>query len=121
MKEFWDKQQEVFSRANSPSEAFKKGYFKFLANSDPGDIWRFLEIGDRIWKGIKVLNIGVGTGRDTESLHEKGVDVSVLDISPLALERVKDIANCFSPEKLEELPDNYCDDSFFFIETGKDN
>jgi len=102
MRDWWNKQQQDFD---------KRREVRFLANSSPCKIWEFLNIDNKIKKGTKVLNIGVGTGRDTMLLHcQRGVEVSVLDISPLALKRVHRMAKGYLSENLESvLPSDYFD------------
>jgi len=81
---------------------------QFWLSGSPGlEHWAYMEVLPRLSPGAKVLNIGVGLGYCTRALHERGCQVSALDISPLALERVKDIATPYLPGQLEAMPQNY--------------
>lgn len=72
-------------------------------------LWRSLMLGDEI-KPSKLLYIGVGAGVCVQKLHESGVTVSVVDISPVALERVHQfVDHAWLPTELMEMPCDYFD------------
>jgi len=75
--EFWNKAHTENNRT-------------WLSGSDLEGVWGALNILNRLIPGITILNIGVGLGDETISLSQKNVIVDVLDISQVALERVKD-------------------------------
>ncbi len=70
----------------------------------------FLQIADRLKSGIKVLEVGVGMGYVTKGFYENGMEVSVLDISEEALDRVKPYSTWeYSVDDICVLPDDYFD------------
>lgn len=70
----------------------------------------FLKVRDWAVRGNHVLEIGVGLGYVTKGLYENGLLVSGLDISEVALERVKDCCEqIFTTEELEKIPSDYFD------------
>ena len=70
----------------------------------------FMKIRELTKPDIKVLEIGVGMGYVTKGFHDYGCEVNALDISDVALERVKAICNSvYSTNDLEKLPTNYFD------------
>ncbi len=77
----------------------------YLTGSKGPEVWERLNITDRIYSGALVLNIGVGLGYCTEELVKKGCVVHALDISEVALDRVRDIVvETWLPNQLAELP-----------------
>ncbi|MGE3681521.1 MAG: class I SAM-dependent methyltransferase [Bdellovibrionales bacterium] len=77
----------------------------WLTGSSGKEVWRRLAVLHRIRPGTQVLNIGVGLGHCTHGLKERGCSVSALDISPVALSRVKSLVeNSWLPEQLPHLP-----------------
>lgn len=61
-------------------------------------------------KGQKVLEIGVGLGYVTKGFKDNGIDVSALDISEFALNRVKGYCeNLYLVDDIEKLPSDYFD------------
>jgi len=97
IKEFWE-------------TAHKNNEELWLTGSYLQQVWEPMTILNRLSPGIKVLNIGVGMGRDTIELHSKGVIVDVLDISDTALERVKpQTRNRYLTSNLNELPNDEYD------------
>lgn len=82
----------------------------WLTGSYLHQVWEPMKILNRLTPEIKVLNIGVGLGRDTRELHDRKAIVDVLDISEAALERVKSITrNRFLSSNLSGLPINEYD------------
>lgn len=73
------------------------------------EVWKYLEIIDKLKNGARVLNIGVGMGYCTHELAKLGLNVHALDISNSCLESVKNVAVCWTPDKLRDLPNNYFD------------
>jgi len=70
----------------------------------------FLKVRNLIKPGIRVLEVGVGLGYVTKGLYDKEILVSCLDISEVAVERVKDYCeNIYMIEDLEKLPSDYFD------------
>lgn len=97
IKEFWE-------------TAHKTNKELWLTGSYLQQVWQPMMILNRISPGLKVLNIGVGLGRDTRELYNREVIVDVLDISETALERVKLITrNRFLSSNISELPINEYD------------
>jgi SAM-dependent methyltransferase len=70
----------------------------------------FLKINPFITVGNRVLEIGVGLGYVTKGLYDSGIIVSSLDISNVALERVKQYCEAiYIADDLEKLPSDYFD------------
>lgn len=68
-----------------------------------------LRIQDRIREGLTVLEVGSGLGYVTNRLAQIG-SVSVVDVSEVALDRVKDICELtYLSDDTDRLPDNYFD------------
>lgn len=87
--------------------AHKTDHAYWLSGTPGEEVWKRLGVRDRLKPGLRVLNIGVGLGRDTRELVALGCNVSVLDISETALERVKDVAAGWIDPA--QLPDNTFD------------
>lgn len=102
LKRFWEQQQEGYTHSQET---------RYITGSKQKAIWDFLDIQNKLeQEQLKVLNIGVGTGRDTKELFERNIDVSVLDISPLALKRVESYTTKrYLSEKIKELPNDCFD------------
>ncbi len=72
--------------------------------------WQTLRAVDFVKPGRRVLNIGVGLGKGTFDLVAAGCRVSVLDISLVALNRVRQkVEAAYLPENLASLPDRHFD------------
>jgi len=97
MKDFWEK-------------SHKNSNIRFLSNSKMIDVWTNLNIIDLLKPNIKILNIGVGTGEETNKLFKHDVIIDVLDISEIALNKVKKITrNQYLESNIENLPINEYD------------
>jgi SAM-dependent methyltransferase len=69
-------------------------------------LWKQLNISDRIIRGKRVLEIGVGDGSDVRELRAKGLEVHVLDITPAALQKVASITQGqWIASRIELLPE----------------
>ena len=67
----------------------------------------FLQVRPYCVSGNHVLEIGVGLGYVTKGFYDNSVIVSALDISKVALERVKNYCELlFTIEDLEKIPSN---------------
>jgi hypothetical protein len=95
IKDFWENCHEL-------------GSIRYLTGSSGREIWQELKIEDKIIPRSNILNIGVGTGRCTVDLKNAGVNVSVLDISQAAVEKVSSICEQ-GYLSISALPGNYFD------------
>ena len=69
----------------------------------------FLQIKDYLKSGIKILEVGCGLGYVTKEFSKRG-DVSVLDISKTALNRVRSFCeSVYLANNSNKLPSNYFD------------
>jgi cyclopropane fatty-acyl-phospholipid synthase-like methyltransferase len=75
MRDWWDRAQ-------------KRDHLYWLGGKEGPDVWRRLQVEDRIRPRATVLNVGVGLGICTAQLVEHQCTTDVLDISPGALARV---------------------------------
>ncbi|MDE3165079.1 MAG: methyltransferase domain-containing protein [Acidobacteriota bacterium] len=95
--EFWDEQHSIGHLGNL------SGY---SAEGELGD----LRARHLVRPGIKVLNIGLGMGYTTEHLIASGCEVSIHDISKVALKKFSGrVAGAYLPEDLPKLPTRYFD------------
>lgn len=97
-----DKMQEWWEQCHNTPDSY------YISDYGGPSLWKRLKISKLIVPAAPVLDIGVGGGTDIRCLHEKGLEVHVLDITPTAFERV---AGCYEkawlePE-LESLPRDY--------------
>ena len=70
----------------------------------------FLKVRGCIVPGDSVLEVGVGLGYVTKGLYENKLIVSALDISEVALERIKNYCEAtYLLDELEKLPSDYFD------------
>lgn len=82
-----------------------KGYKFWLTGSAGPDVWNYLNILNMIQPGTCVLNIGVGLGLCTRELARQKCVVHALDISPMALDKVRKIVTgCWQPHTIQEIP-----------------
>ena len=97
IKEYWD-------------NAHKETKLGPLTNSSGISVWEELNIVDLIHKDSIILNIGIGTGRCTKDLIAIGAKVYVLDISEIAINRVKEIVSGYwLSDNIASLPKNTFD------------
>ena len=89
--------------------AHKTDHQQWLTGTPGPEAWERLDVEDRLTPGAEVLNIGVGLGRCTRDLARRGCKVSVLDISSIAIERVRDVAQGHLASDLRSLPDGRFD------------
>jgi cyclopropane fatty-acyl-phospholipid synthase-like methyltransferase len=91
-------------------EAHQNNQSLWLTGSNLYEVTKPMDIYDKLVPGIKVLYIGVGLGYDTDELSKKGIIVDALDISKIALNRVKHITrNQFLSSDIKSLPINEYD------------
>jgi len=70
----------------------------------------FLQLKPYIKPGLHVLEIGVGIGKTTKGFYDKGLIVSGLDVSDVALSKVKRYCeNVYTTSELDKLPSDYFD------------
>lgn len=97
IKDFWD-------------EAHKKNETLWLTGSNLYYVWTPMNIMDKLTPDIKVLNIGVGMGKDTREIANVSTTVDVLDISQIALDRVKTVTrNQYLSSNINTLPESEYD------------
>ena len=90
------------------TERHSDGKNSYLGDSAGIAVWKFFGLEDYIKSEAVILNVGVGTGRCTKDLKDKGVkELHVLDITDAAIEKVKDIAVGYTTP--QDLPDNKFD------------
>ena len=90
---------------------------KFLTGSTGPKVWKQLNITNLIKKDKVVLNIGVGLGYCSFALKEKQVQLHCLDISQVALDRVRKIAKVWLASELNLLPSNTFDLAISYLVT----
>jgi SAM-dependent methyltransferase len=91
---------------------------RFLAEHGAGEIWnwespagklrwarRVKMLSEHFGAGMKVLEVGCGTGYFTQELARSGADVIAIDVSPELLEIAK--ANCSAPNVRYEIQNAY--------------
>jgi len=86
--EFWD-------------EKHREGNSYWLTKSNPERVLTWHQITAPA--GKRVLEIGIGTGLLVGLMHKKGNEVVACDISPVALERVSNIAETVLVENLADV------------------
>ncbi len=73
--------------------AHREGMHLWLTGSEPREVFRRLGIEERLFgtqvSELEILNVGVGEGYCTRYLSEHGAVVDCLDISEVALKRVR--------------------------------
>jgi len=94
VREWWDE-----CHSSSGDLAF------YLTGSSGPEVWSGLKVEKRIAPSQVVLNIGVGQGFCTRALAELGCKVHALDISPVALAKIRDsVQATWLPSQLKDLP-----------------
>jgi len=81
----------------------------WLSGTPGEEVWDRLEVKNFLSPGAQVLEVGVGLGLSVQALVERGCQVSVLDISPVALKRVSSVAQGYLSSELQRLPINTFD------------
>jgi SAM-dependent methyltransferase len=71
---------------------------KYQNNTVPTKVVEAVERYAKLATGNQALDIACGMGRNTRFLAELGFEVDALDISPLALESLKDVPNVSTKE-----------------------
>ena len=83
---------------------------KYLSGTNPKTVFKILKTNKYIVPDANVLVIGVGMGYDITELVDKKCNVYALDISKIALDRVKCYTiDGFLSSEIERLPDNTFD------------
>lgn len=68
----------------------------------------FLKVTDLLKKNDNVLEVGVGLGHVTKGFHENGYSISALDISQVALTRVREYCTqTYLVDDIDKLPTDY--------------
>ena len=97
IKNFWENKHET---DNIPS----------LSGCEYEETIDMLKINEFIKNDINVLEVGVGMGYVTKGLYDRNMNVSVVDISEIALKRVENYSdNLYNSNELIKLPSNYFD------------
>jgi SAM-dependent methyltransferase len=80
----------------------------YISNYGGWSLWKAMNIRRRVRWRRKVLEIGVGNGRNIRRLRWRGCKVYALDITPTAFEKVKGLTKetWLAPENL---PDSFFD------------
>jgi SAM-dependent methyltransferase len=86
--------------------AHQADHRQWLSGTTGPEVWARLDVDSLLKPGAEILNIGVGLGVCTRGLSARGCKVSVLDISSIAIERVKDVATGYLASDLPSLPSN---------------
>ncbi len=95
VQDWWD----THHRGDHPDHRF------FLTGSSGSKLWARLSVDDHLVPGRVVLNIGVGLGRCTRELAKRGCVIHALDVSPVALDKVRKITErAWLASELDELP-----------------
>jgi SAM-dependent methyltransferase len=97
IKDFWD-------------DAHREDKELWLTGSNLYYVWTPMNIMNKLTPDVKVLNIGVGFGKDTREIAKVSTTVDVLDISQIALDRVKTVTrNQYLSSNIETLPESEYD------------
>lgn len=89
--------------------AHKNDSLLWLSGYSGPSIWERLEVDSLLRPGAVVLNIGVGLGYCTHALSGRGCTIYALDISDIALNRVRSIATPWLADNAANLPSNTFD------------
>ena len=88
----------------------------FLTGHQGPEVWKQLQILSMLEPGVTVLNIGVGQGHCTRNLAALGCNVSVLDISSFALDKVRNVICAgYLAAALDDIPANTFDLALSFL------
>jgi len=98
LKDFWD-------------IAHKHKVKAYLTDIGPTELIAALRLNSILEnKKLKILDFGCGTGNISKFFNEQGHEVSVLDISEIALENARPYCKyTFNTEQLTEIPTGYYD------------
>jgi len=94
ISETWKEDYLGLDIKNFWEENHESANIRFLSDYSLSDVWKFLDISDKISPNISVLNVGIGTGRETKELHSIGATVYALDISKKAVDNCTDYISC---------------------------
>jgi SAM-dependent methyltransferase len=89
--------------------AHKNDALIWLSGYSGPEIWERLEVDPLLSPKAVVLNIGVGLGYCTHALSGRGCTIHALDISDVALNRVRSIATPWLADNVASLPINTFD------------
>lgn len=82
----------------------------WLTGSDPNYIVDYYKLSDHLNSKRKILNVGVGLGTCTNFYFKSGHEISALDISKEALNRVKSFTyHTYLTSEIDSIPDGYFD------------
>ena len=105
MKAFWDDRHDK-EALDSICGFYENG--KYFTTYDR--TVEFLKIKEYVKPGLCVLEVGVGLGVVAKAFHDMGLVVSGLDVSTVALSKVKKYCeNIYTLDDLHEIPHNYFD------------
>jgi hypothetical protein len=108
IEEWWSSCHSSKSDHLSPVSKLSCSYF--ISDHGGPDLWKALNIANRIAPNVLVLEIGVGGGKDIRELHARGVKVHGLDITPEALDKVQAFTEGqWLEPQIELLPENFFD------------
>ena len=97
IEEFWDNNHKTNSHF-------------YLSGTDGSSQVSILRLHGIVQPNTRLLNIGIGKGYCTKHWVEHGCLVSVLDISEVAIQRVRNIIEAaYTDSNIEDLPTNYFD------------
>lgn len=97
MEDYWNEQHAVQNIA-------------MLSNYSFAQVGSFLQVKNLVGPGVKVLDIGVGTGKEIKDMAKLGAEVYGLDISIESYEAIMDIVEDFWLfEDIEQLPEGKFD------------
>lgn len=88
----------------------KSGHAPALTGTSFEHMARYYELDGILFKGMNVLEVGVGLGLCAKGFYERGCKVFALDICEEAFHRIRDyIVGSYLHEKVEELPEAFVD------------
>jgi 2-polyprenyl-3-methyl-5-hydroxy-6-metoxy-1,4-benzoquinol methylase len=89
LKEYWDNCHKSYMK--KPESILGDDLGWFVSDYSGPVLWEMLNISHLIIAGKNLLEIGVGRGSNIKKLHDLGLLVYALDISPTALNEVKSL------------------------------